>query len=108
MYAGEDLLGIEMEIDAKSSSDYVGSRYKIWRLVLATGSILIATIIKFPNELPQDKKRKAKVNSGERVRIWFGANYGRRCATAVPPVFNLISKPSLGEVITELIGKAHV
>ena len=102
MYAGEDLLGIEMEIDAKSSSDYVGSRYKIWRLVLATGSILIATIIQLPHALSLDQERNATVNSGERVRIWFGANYGRRCATAGPPVFNLISKPSLGEVITEL------
>src|SRR6266550_9120945 len=102
MYAGEDLLGIEMEIDAKSSSDYVGSRYKIWRLVLATGSILIATIIQLPHALSLDQERNATVNSGERVRIWFGANYGRRCATAGPPVFNLIAKPSLGEVTTEL------
>ena len=48
------------------------------------------------------KKETRRSISGETVRIWFGANYGRRCATAGPPVFNLISKPSLGEVTTEL------
>ena len=52
--------------------------------------------------MSQEKERNATVVSGETVRIWFGANYGRRCSTAGTPVFNLISKPSLGEVTTEL------
>jgi hypothetical protein len=91
-----------MGIDARSSSAYVGSRHKLWRLVLATGAILIATVLQLPHALSLDQERHATVNSGERVRLWFGANYGRRCATAGPPLFNLISKPSLGEVITEL------
>ena len=72
------------------------------RLVLATGCILIATFIELPPALALDPERHATVNSGERVRIWFGANYGRRCGTAGPPLFKLVSKPSLGEVTTEL------
>jgi hypothetical protein len=93
---------MEMEIDAKSSSDSVGSRHKIWRLVLATSAILIATFIQLPHALALDHERHATVNAGERVHLWFGANYGRRCASAGPPLFNLLSKPSLGEVTTEL------
>jgi len=58
--------------------------------------------VQLPLAVSQEKERSATVVSGETVRIWFGANYGRRCATAGPPVFNLISKPSLGEVTTEL------
>src|SRR5262245_29156261 len=91
-----------MEIDAKSSSDTVRPCHETWRLVFATGSILMATFIQLPHALSLDAERHATVNSGERVRIWFGANYGRRCATAGPPLFNLIAKPSLGEVTTEL------
>src|SRR5262245_5706659 len=72
------------------------------RIVFATASILIATLIQLPRALSLDAERHATVNSGERVRIWFGANYGRRCGTAGPPVFNLVSKPSLGEVTTDL------
>jgi len=62
----------------------------------------IAMLVQLPLALSQEKERSATVGSGETVRIWFGANYGRRCATAGPPIFNLISKPSLGEVSTEL------
>src|SRR5438128_9953325 len=97
MYAGEDLLGIEMEIDAKSSSDYVGSRYKIWRLVLATGSILVATFIQLPHALSLDQERNATVNSGERVRIWVGANYGRRSASDGYHVVNFKSLRAMWE-----------
>jgi hypothetical protein len=50
----------------------------------------------------QERERSASVAAGERVRIWFGANYGRRCRTAGPPVFNLTTKPALGEVTTDL------
>ena len=62
----------------------------------------IAMLVQLPLALSQEKERSATVGSGETVRIWFGTNYGRRCATAGPPIFNLISKPSLGEVSTEL------
>ena len=72
------------------------------RLFLALTVILIAMFVQLPPALSQEKERSATVDSGETVRIWFGANYGRRCATAGPPLFNLISKPSLGEVTTEL------
>jgi hypothetical protein len=71
-------------------------------LFLALTVILIAMFVQLPPALSQEKERSATVDSGETVRIWFGANYGRRCATAGPPLFNLISKPSLGEVTTEL------
>ena len=69
---------------------------------LALAAISVALFVPLPLAISQERERSAIVNSGETVRIWFGANYGRRCATAVPPVFNLISKPSLGEVTTEL------
>jgi hypothetical protein len=91
-----------MEIDAKSSSDDVGSRHTIGRFVLVTGAMLLATFLQLPHALSLDRERHATVNAGERVRLWFGANYGRRCASAGPPLFHLIAKPSLGEVITEL------
>jgi len=71
-------------------------------LFLALAAILIAMFVQLPLVMSQEKERSTTADSGETVRIWFGANYGRRCATAGPPVFNLISKPSLGEVITEL------
>jgi hypothetical protein len=71
-------------------------------LLSAAAAISIAIFVQLPLAMSQEKERSATVDSGETVRIWFGANYGRRCATAGPPVFNLISKPSLGEVTTEL------
>ena len=75
---------------------------RISGLLLATAAISLAMFVQLPLVMSQEKERSATVVSGETVRIWFGANYGRRCATAGPPVFNLISKPSLGEVTTEL------
>ena len=75
---------------------------RIRGLLLATAAIWLATFVHLPLAMSQEKERNATVVSGETARIWFGANYGRRCATAGPPVFNLISKPSLGEVTTEL------
>ena len=71
-------------------------------LFLVLAAISVAMFFQLPLAISQEKERSATANSGETVRIWFGANYGRRCATAGPPVFNLISKPSLGEVTTEL------
>jgi hypothetical protein len=71
-------------------------------LFLMLAVILIAIFVQLPLAVSQEKERSTTVALGETVRIWFGANYGRRCATAGPPVFNLISKPSLGEVTTEL------
>jgi hypothetical protein len=58
--------------------------------------------LQLPVASAQEKERTATVDTGQTARIWFGANYGRRCATAGPPLFVLISKPSLGEVTTEL------
>ena len=75
---------------------------RIRGLLLATAAIWLATFVHLPLAMSQEKERNATVVSGETARIWFGANYGRRCATAGPPVFNLIAKPSLGEVTTEL------
>ena len=71
-------------------------------LFFALAAISIAMFVLLPLAMSQEKERSATVDSGETVRIWFGANYGRRCATAGPPVFHLIAKPFLGEVITEL------
>ena len=48
-----------------------------------------------------DTERSATVHVGERVGIWFGANYRQRCRTAGPPLFKLIAAPALGEVGTE-------
>ena len=90
-----------MESDVKSR--IVAARVqRIRGLFLATAAISIVTFIQSPLAFSQDKERSATVDSGERLRIWFGANYGRRCATAGPPIFKLIAKPSLGEVTTEL------
>jgi hypothetical protein len=50
-----------------------------------------------------EKERSATVNLGEKARIWVGGNYGRRCATAGPPVFTLVSAPKLGTVTAEKI-----
>jgi hypothetical protein len=71
-------------------------------LCLALAAILLAMFVQLPPALSQKKERSATVTSGEKVRIWFGANYAPRWATAGPPIFNLVSKPSLGEVATEL------
>jgi hypothetical protein len=90
-----------MEIKANSSSIMAGRAANKWRLALTIGFFFVATFIEIPHALSLDKERNATVNAGEKVSIWFGANYGRRCATAGPPVFNLTSKPSLGEVETE-------
>lgn len=72
------------------------------RLLLVKAAVSIAIFVQLTLAISQEKERSAVVDAGETVRIWFGANYGRRCATAGPPVFNLISNPSLGEVTTEL------
>jgi hypothetical protein len=69
--------------------------------LLAT-AVSLAIFVRFPLVLAQEKERSVTVGPAETVRIWFGANYGRRCATAGPPIFSLISKPFLGEVATEL------
>jgi len=69
--------------------------------VLRTIVALAITMSGLPVALSLEKERSATVNAGERVRIWFGANYGRRCATAGPPIFKLTSKPALGEVSTD-------
>ena len=73
-----------------------------FRSLILAAVTSIAMLVQLALALSQEKERSATVGSGETVRIWFGANYGRRCATAGPPIFNLISKPSLGEVSTEL------
>jgi hypothetical protein len=62
---------------------------------------LASTMFGIPLALSLEKERNATVNAGERVRIWLGANYGRRCATAGPPIFKLVSTPALGEVSVE-------
>jgi hypothetical protein len=72
------------------------------RLLLVKAAVSIGIFVQLTLAISQEKERSAVVDAGETVRIWFGANYGRRCATAGPPVFNLISNPSLGEVTTEL------
>src|ERR1051325_10185890 len=69
--------------------------------LLAT-AVSLAIFVPFSLVLAQEKERSVTVGPAETVRIWFGANYGRRCATAGPPIFSLISKPFLGEVATEL------
>ena len=92
---------MNVEIDGNSLIASVHPK-RMRGLLLAAVAISVATFVQLPLALSQEKERSAAVDSGETVRIWFGANYGRRCATAGPPVFNLISKPSLGEVTTEL------
>jgi hypothetical protein len=62
---------------------------------------LASTLIAIPCALSLEKERNVTVNAGEKVRIWFGANYGRRCVTAGPPIFTLLSAPALGEVSTD-------
>lgn len=68
---------------------------------LRTAIALAGMTFGIPFALALDKERTATVRVGERVGIWFGANYGQRCRTAGPPLFKLISAPSLGEVGTE-------
>src|SRR4051812_29260457 len=69
--------------------------------MLRTIVALASTMLGIPFALSLETEKNVTVNVGERVRIWFGANYGRRCATAGPPIFKLISTPALGEVSTE-------
>jgi hypothetical protein len=97
----EDYSETNVKIDGKSLIASVHT-IRLRGLLLAAAAISLATFVQLPLAMSQEKERSATVDSGETVRIWFGANYGRRCATAGPPVFNLISKPSLGEVTTEL------
>ncbi len=97
----EDSSKMNVEIDGKSLIASVHPK-RMRGLLLAAVAISVAMFVQLPLAISQEKERSATVDSGETVRIWFGANYGRRCATAGPPVFNLISKPSLGEVTTEL------
>ena len=40
-------------------------------------AISIAMFVHLPLAMSQEKERSATVDSGETVRIWFGANYGR-------------------------------
>ena len=74
----------------------------IYGQFLLAAAVSIALSLQLPVASAQEKERSATVDTGQTARIWFGANYVRRCATAGPPVFDLISKPSLGEVTTEL------
>jgi hypothetical protein len=69
--------------------------------LLRTIVALASTMFGISFALSLEKEKNITVNAGERVRIWFGANYGRRCATAGPPIFKLISTPALGEVSIE-------
>jgi hypothetical protein len=62
---------------------------RIRGLFLASAVIAIAPFVHLPLAYPQEKERSAIVASGESVRIWFGANYGRRCATAGPPLSSI-------------------
>lgn len=48
-----------------------------------------------------EPEKRATLSVGEKTKLWFGANYGKRCRSAGPPVFHLTSKPALGEVTTE-------
>jgi hypothetical protein len=75
---------------------------RIYGEFITAAAVSIAMCLQSPLASAQEKERGATVDAGQTARLWFGANYGRRCATAGPPVFELISKPSLGEVTTEL------
>jgi hypothetical protein len=68
---------------------------------LRTIIVLASMTLGIPFAASLEKEKSVTVNTGERIRIWFGANYGRRCATAGPPLFKLTSAPTLGEVSTE-------
>src|SRR5262245_13057708 len=70
-------------------------------LVRRTVIVLASMMFGIPLALSLERERNLTVNAGERMRIWFGANYGRRCGTAGPPLFKLISAPTLGEVSTD-------
>jgi hypothetical protein len=72
-----------------------------FRSILAAAVALAGMTSGMPLALSLEKERSATVRPGERVRIWFGANYGQRCRTAGPPVFKLVSAPRLGEVLTD-------
>jgi hypothetical protein len=71
------------------------------RSILTAASACAGLTCVIPLALSLDKERSATVRSGERVQIWFGANYGQRCRTAGPPIFKLVTAPILGEVGTE-------
>src|SRR3954447_1523763 len=75
---------------------------RIYGEFITAAAVSIAMCLQLPLASAQEKERSATVDAGQIARLWFGANYGRRCATAGPPVFELVSKPSLGEVTTEL------
>lgn len=49
--------------------------------------------------LPLDRKVEAK--RGEKVQLWYGANYGKPCDTAGPPKIAVTSRPKLGTVTIE-------
>lgn len=63
--------------------------------------VALGALLGMPTALSVEKERNVNVMAGEKIRIWFGANFGRRCGTAGPPIFELISKPGLGEVSTD-------
>ena len=90
-----------MKVDSKSLTMTVGAMRSSVFVLLAAAMSIPSFVCSAP-AFAQEKERSASVAAGERVRLWFGANYGRRCRTAGPPVFNLTAKPALGEVTTEL------
>jgi hypothetical protein len=63
--------------------------------------VFASTIFGISSALSLDRERNLTVAAGKNVRIWFGANYGQRCGTAGPPLFKMISAPTLGEVSTD-------
>jgi len=73
----------------------------LWAPGLRTMVVLASMTCGIPLALSLEKERSVTVKAGERARIWFGANYGRRCATAGPPLFKLTSPPTRGEVSTD-------
>lgn len=66
--------------------------------ILRITVVLASVTFGMPFALSLDKERYIAVKAGEKIRIWFGANYGRRCGTAGPPLFKVTSAPTLGEV----------
>jgi hypothetical protein len=71
--------------------------------ILVAAAVLITAIGWSLPAVSLDKERSATVNRGEKKRIWIGGNYGRRCATAGPPIFVLTSEPKLGKVTAEKV-----
>ncbi|HEX7233068.1 MAG TPA: hypothetical protein VF452_21975, partial [Candidatus Binatia bacterium] len=71
-------------IDGKFSSRSAGfyaAQAATLRL-LATVAISFAFSVQCPFASAQEKERHVSLGPGETVTVWFGANYGRRCATA--------------------------